>query len=391
MSDKIKLAQGAGGEMMDKLIKKHILKYFGKSSESAEIPLSMLDDSAVIDDIVFTTDSHTVSPIIFPGGDLGSLAVAGTVNDVAVMGAKPIALSAGFIIEEGLPSETFEIIVKSMSKVASNAGVPIVTGDTKVVERGAIQQFMINTSGIGKRTSILEKNIEVVKKYRSFKQRWLLDSNLENPILYKSSLRLEFTDLSQVSKGSVILKSQENTIAARMIADEWHISYNADGTFICSGPVRTLQDTYYDMTIKGERKYVANNWSMWEAVGELDGENQEKYSLRFIVTGDDRFSATSPKLTFTIVIPTGNAYEQESSSYIPEKPTVFRETMVSWVNHDSVTHTVQSQDGNGNIIPLFNSDVLQPGEVFEYEFSEPGTYHYLCTLHPWRSGIITVV
>ena len=219
-----------------------------------------------------------------------------------------------------------------------------------------------------------------------------LDSNLENPILYKSSLRLEFTNLSEVSKGSVILKSQENTIAARMIADEWHISYNADGTFIGSGPVRTLQGTYYDMTINGERKYVANNWSMWEAVGDLEGaNNQEKYSLRFIVTGDDRFSSTSPKLIFTIVIPTGNAFETEASSYIPEKPTVFRGTTVYWVNHDSVTHTVQSQDGNGKIIPLFNSDILQPGDEFEVGFDEPGTYHYLCTLHPWRTGVITVV
>ena len=180
MSEKIKLAQGAGGEMMDKLIKKQILKYFEKASSTAEIPLSMLDDSAVVDDIVFSTDSHTVAPIIFPGGDLGSLAVAGTINDVSVMGAKPIALSAGFIIEEGLSSETFETIVKSMGKVAGDADVPIVTGDTKVVEKGAIQEFMINTSGIGKRTEILEKNIEIVKKYRSFKQRWLLDSNLKS-------------------------------------------------------------------------------------------------------------------------------------------------------------------------------------------------------------------
>jgi hydrogenase expression/formation protein HypE len=179
MSEKIKLAQGAGGEMMDRLIKQKILKYFEKGSDSVEIPLSMLDDSAVIDDIVFSTDSHTVSPIIFPGGDLGSLAVAGTINDVSVMGAKPIALSAGFIIEEGLSIDTFETIVKSMGKTASDAGVPIVTGDTKVVERGAIQEFMINTSGIGKRTPILDKNIEIVKKYRSFKQRWLLDSNLK--------------------------------------------------------------------------------------------------------------------------------------------------------------------------------------------------------------------
>ena len=173
LAEKIELAQGAGGELMDNLIKEKILKYFEKESKTAEIPLSMLDDSAVVDDIVFSTDSHTVQPIIFPGGDLGSLAIAGTINDVAVMGAKPIALSAGFIVEEGLSIETFETIVKSMSQVANDAGVPIVTGDTKVVEKGAIQEFMINTTGIGKRTSLLDKNISEVKQYRSFENRWL--------------------------------------------------------------------------------------------------------------------------------------------------------------------------------------------------------------------------
>jgi len=180
MTEKIRLAQGAGGQLMDKLIKEKILKYFGKNQGKAEVNLLNLDDSAVIDDIVFTTDSHTVHPIIFPGGDLGSLAVAGTINDISVMGAKPVALSAGFIVEEGLSIEVFEKIVNSMSKVAKKAGVPIVTGDTKVVEKGAIQEFMINTSGIGKRTSLLDENIKVVKKYRSFSSRWLLDSNLTN-------------------------------------------------------------------------------------------------------------------------------------------------------------------------------------------------------------------
>jgi hydrogenase expression/formation protein HypE len=180
MADKIKLAQGAGGEMMDKLIKQKILKYFGKEVQKGEVSLSMLDDSAVIDDIVFSTDSHTVSPIIFPGGDLGSLAVAGTVNDIAVMGAKPIGLSAGFIIEEGLSIDVFETIVKSIVETCKKADVPIVTGDTKVVEKGAIQEFMINTSGIGKRSQFLDNNIKEVKRYRSFKQRWLLDSNIES-------------------------------------------------------------------------------------------------------------------------------------------------------------------------------------------------------------------
>jgi len=177
MTNKITLAQGAGGELMDQLIKQNILKYFKKQG-NAEVSLADLDDAAVIDDIVFSTDSHTVQPLIFPGGDIGSLAVCGTINDVSMIGATPIALSAGFIIEEGLALETFEKIVKGMAKTSTNAGVPIITGDTKVVEKDAIQEFMINTTGIGKRSKILEKNIKEVKRYRPFKQRWLLDSNL---------------------------------------------------------------------------------------------------------------------------------------------------------------------------------------------------------------------
>jgi len=179
MTKRISLSQGAGGELMDNLIKEKILNHFNYKSKKIEVPLSMLDDAAVVDDIVFSTDSHTVQPIIFPGGDLGSLAVSGTINDVAVMGAKPIALSSGFIIEEGLSADTFEIIVKSMSTYSKKAKVPIVTGDTKVVEKGAIQEFMINTSGIGKRSPNLDKNIREVKSYRTFNKRWLLDSNLK--------------------------------------------------------------------------------------------------------------------------------------------------------------------------------------------------------------------
>jgi hydrogenase expression/formation protein HypE len=180
MKEKIRIAQGAGGELMDILIKNKILKYFVKKEQKlAEISLSMLDDAAVIDNIVFSTDSHTVQPLIFPGGDIGSLAVCGTINDVSVMGAKPLALSAGFIIEEGFSTETFEKIVKSMGKYSQNANVPIITGDTKVVEKGAIQEFMINTSGIGKRSMILDANISEVKRHRTFNQKWLVDSNLK--------------------------------------------------------------------------------------------------------------------------------------------------------------------------------------------------------------------
>ena len=162
---------------MEGFIKQYILKSF--SSSSGEVPLDMLDDAAVIDDIVFSTDSHTVHPLFFPGGDIGILAVAGTINDVAVLGAKPLALSAAFILEEGLSFEIFEKIVNSIGESAKDAGIPIVTGDTKVVEKNAIQEFMITTSGIGKRTELLDRNIEEVKRYRSIRHRWLLDSNLK--------------------------------------------------------------------------------------------------------------------------------------------------------------------------------------------------------------------
>ena len=179
MTDKITLAHGAGGEQMDSFIKKIILKHLSQNIKNVEIPLSMLDDSSVIDDIVFSTDSHTVQPLFFPGGDIGSLSVAGTINDISVMGAKPIALSSGFIIEEGFSFDLIDKIVKSMATSAKQAKVPIITGDTKVVEHGAIQEFMMNTSGIGKRTKVLDENIKTVKRYRTFSQRWLLDSNLQ--------------------------------------------------------------------------------------------------------------------------------------------------------------------------------------------------------------------
>ncbi|UCH03130.1 MAG: hydrogenase expression/formation protein HypE [Candidatus Bathyarchaeota archaeon] len=174
--ERITMAHGAGGTIMQDLIERVIVKNLGGSE--AEVPLEALDDSAVIDDIVLKSDSHTVKPLFFPGGDIGRLAVAGTVNDIAVMGAKPLALTSGCIIEEGFPISDFEKIVKSMAETCREAGVHIITGDTKVMEKGTLEKFVVNTSGIGKRTELLDRNIAVVKRYRPFKARWLLDSNL---------------------------------------------------------------------------------------------------------------------------------------------------------------------------------------------------------------------
>ncbi len=175
--NRITLAHGAGGSMMQDLIKKYILKYLGGSG--TEVPLEALDDSSVINDIVLTTDSHTVKPIFFPGGDIGKLAVSGTVNDIAMMGAEPMALTSGIVFEEGFRIEIFERIIKSMQSTCQEAGVFITTGDIKVVEKGALDELFINTSGIGRRNEALEKNLAEIKKYRNINFRWLLDSNLK--------------------------------------------------------------------------------------------------------------------------------------------------------------------------------------------------------------------
>ena len=152
----ITLAHGSGGKVMHELVEGLFLEYFRNPL------LEKLEDQAVFEvgqrletnghslpRLAFTTDSYVVDPIFFPGGDIGKLAVNGTVNDIAMSGARPLYLSAGFILEEGLPIEDLKRIVSSMRDAARAAGVEIVTGDTKVVQQGGADKIFINTSGIG--------------------------------------------------------------------------------------------------------------------------------------------------------------------------------------------------------------------------------------------------
>ena len=146
MSDKVLLDYGSGGKASQRLISSLFLKYFDNPE------LERLNDAAVLPTagpVAVSTDTFTVDPIFFPGGDIGSLAVHGTVNDVAMLGARPRWLTCGFILEEGLPMADLERIVASMGEAARSAGVAIVTGDTKVVPRGAVDKIFINTTGIG--------------------------------------------------------------------------------------------------------------------------------------------------------------------------------------------------------------------------------------------------
>ena len=147
MGNHVLLGHGSGGKLMERLIRESIFpaldnEILGRMGDSALLPF----EGATL---AFTTDSYVVSPLFFPGGDIGRLAVCGTVNDLSVSGAVPLYLSLGFIIEEGFPLDEFEKINRSIGDTAQEAGVRVVTGDTKVVNRGCADGIFINTSGIG--------------------------------------------------------------------------------------------------------------------------------------------------------------------------------------------------------------------------------------------------
>ncbi len=152
--DKILLSHGSGGKLAHELVEKHFVRVFDNPL------LARLDDSAVITvsgRLAFTTDSYVVSPIFFPGGDIGKLAVCGTANDLAMSGARPLCLSLSLIIEEGLPQSELKTIIESVNTAAMEVGVTIVTGDTKVVQRGSADKLFINTAGIG----IIPENVDI--------------------------------------------------------------------------------------------------------------------------------------------------------------------------------------------------------------------------------------
>lgn len=145
--DTVVLGHGSGGKLSHDLINRLFLPELGKAAPRA------LDDSAIVtingQRLALTTDSHVVAPLFFPGGDIGKLAICGTVNDLAMVGAKPYALTCGFVVEEGLSFEILQRVVQSMREAAAEAGVFIAAGDTKVVQKGGADKLFINTSGIG--------------------------------------------------------------------------------------------------------------------------------------------------------------------------------------------------------------------------------------------------
>lgn len=150
--NEVQLAHGSGGQAMQQLISQLFIDAFANpwlSEQEDQARLDLATLAASGDRLAFSTDSYVIDPLFFPGGDIGKLSICGTANDVAVSGAIPRYLSCGFILEEGLPMETLKAVVTSMAETARRADIAIVTGDTKVVQRGAADKLFINTAGLG--------------------------------------------------------------------------------------------------------------------------------------------------------------------------------------------------------------------------------------------------
>jgi hydrogenase expression/formation protein HypE len=187
---KILLAHGSGGKLAHQLIKSFVNKF-------GSLPLAKLDDSAVLKcngKLAFTTDSYVVDPIYFPGGDIGKLAVNGTVNDLAMVGARPLYLSVSAIIEEGFPLVELERIINSMDRAAREAGVEIVAGDTKVVEKGGVDKIFINTSGIG----LVDSGVDISSKNAQIGDRIILNGTIGDHGIAILSARGEFNFQTKV-------------------------------------------------------------------------------------------------------------------------------------------------------------------------------------------------
>ncbi|TNF65199.1 MAG: hydrogenase expression/formation protein HypE [Gammaproteobacteria bacterium] len=240
--DVVDLSMGSGGKSMNRLIDQLMLKAFDNPY------LNKKEDQAVLPEIngklAYTTDSYVVSPYFFPGGNIGSLAIHGTVNDLAVSGATPLYISVGFILEEGLPLSDLKTIVTSMAKAAETAGVSIVTGDTKVVEKGKADGIFINTSGIGviKPQHILAK--EIVKPG----DKIIVNGNIAD-------------------HGVAVMSERENlTFMTKILSDSIHLNDLISNLLNSNASIKAMRDP-----TRGGIAATLNEWAHEYGIGiEID-------------------------------------------------------------------------------------------------------------------------
>ncbi|MDE1769295.1 MAG: hypothetical protein KGI28_01910 [Thaumarchaeota archaeon] len=213
--------------------------------------------------------------------------------------------------------------------------------------------------------------------------------NADNPSLDTSSMHLSITDASTIDKGAILVKGIDGLIVARFTGTQWNFTYNNDGSFHGAGPAQTVSNDVFAVSFDGTRLFATGSGSMWKVTANMQDANK-KFVMNYLLIGNDPIPTINVSNNAKIIIPNGNSATASNGFYLPLNLEVIPGTTVTWQNQDSLKHDIQSIDSQGNIISSFNSGLLNTGDTFSYKFDKPGVYHYYCTIHPWRIGVVTV-
>lgn len=208
--------------------------------------------------------------------------------------------------------------------------------------------------------------------------------------MYTSSIRIFLYNHTSIASGLVIISTDQGTILAKMMPNEWKFTYNNDGSFHGTGPVISRQGISYDLALDGSRLSTSEAGSMWRIGADMT-RNAQNYLLEYLVSGTDPLGNTNAPPTATVTIPNGNSGLSSTGFFIPLNLEILRGTKVTWQNHDNIEHAIESIDEKGKMISMIHSPVLKTGDMFSYKFDKPGVYYYYDFLHPWRIGVITVL
>ncbi len=209
------------------------------------------------------------------------------------------------------------------------------------------------------------------------------------PKMYQSVFRMTLTNQSSISKGTFLVYGNDIFLHAHILPQNWSFSYDTDGSFHGNGPVQTNQGQSFTMTIDGSRIFATGTESLWKVSADMQNSNISMI-LNYLVTGLDPLPTLGVTENATVIIPNGNSAIANKGFFVPLNLEVMRGTTVTWQNEDNIGHVIQSQDGHGNLVSMFNSGILNTGDTFSYKFVKPGVYNYFCTIHPWRTGVVTV-
>ncbi len=213
--------------------------------------------------------------------------------------------------------------------------------------------------------------------------------NGDSPKMYVSSIKILLHNQTTIDSGYLIMSAEKSTMIAKITPDKWQFNYNNDGSFHATGPATSRQAISYDVVLDGNRLLSSKVGSLWKISAEMN-VNGKNYLIEYLASGKDLLTNVGSTLIANVTIPNGNSAQSSAGFFVPLNSEILRGTTVTWQNQDNIGHTIQSINDQGTIIPMFNSPVLKTGETFTYKFDNPGVYHYYCSIHPWRIGVVTV-